>query len=71
MKENLQLNSIQFDEPSARVENIYPSDFKLILIVGRMGGVGGDKERRIMSRCKFNLELHCGEDRRNPSSLAI
>lgn len=36
-----------------------------------MGGVGGDKERRIMSRCKFNLELHCGEDRRNPSSLAI
>ena len=71
MKENLQLNSVYLDEPSAGEENIYLSDFKLILIVGRIGGVGGDMERRIMLRCEFNLGLYYGEDWRSPSSLAI
>lgn len=34
-------------------------------------GEGGDKGRRIVPRHKFNLRLHCGESKRNPSSLTI
>ena len=58
---------------SLALKRIYPSDFKLTLIVGGMGGVGvgGDKGRRIVPRHKFNLKLYCGEDERNPSILAV